>query len=65
MARFHDAVQFDDAVAHGNMAAIGDVAPFDITYEMHAFYPRQYIYMLCMARQMRRGEARLYCYSPR
>jgi len=25
--------------AVSDMAAIGDVAPFDITYEMHAFHP--------------------------
>jgi len=34
------------------------VTPFDVTYEMHAFHPRQYICTLRMAWQTRRGKAR-------
>ena len=62
--RFGDAVAHETTAANGDTAAIsdaaaiGDVAPFDVMYEMHAFYPRQYICMLRMARQMRRGEVR-------
>ena len=58
MTPFGDAAANGDTAAVSNVAAIGDVAPFDVRYEMHAFHPMQYIYTLCMARQMRRGEAR-------
>jgi len=44
--------------AVSDAAAVGDVAPFDVMYEMHAFYPRQYICTLRMVRQTRRGEVR-------
>jgi len=45
---FHDMARFYDTAP-----AVGDVAPLDITYEMHVFYPRQYICTLRMARQTR------------
>jgi len=59
-----DTAAVSDAVANGNMAAVsdaaavGDVASFDVTYEMHAFHPRQYICMLRVVKQTRRGETR-------
>ena len=62
---FVDAMANGDTVAVSDAAAVGDMAPFDVMYEIHAFHPRQYICMLHMPRQTRRGEARLYCYSPR
>ena len=50
MAAIGDAAANGDTAAVSDMVAVGDVAPFDVTYKMHAFHPRQYIYMLRMAR---------------
>ena len=58
MTPFGDAAANGDTASVSDVAAVGDVAPFDVTYEMHAFHSRQYICMLCMVRQMRRGEVR-------
>ena len=58
MAPFGNVAANGDTAAVSDAAAVGDMAPFDVTYEMHAFYPRQYICTLRMARQTRGGEGR-------
>ena len=58
MTPFGDAVANEDTAAVSDVATVGDVALFDVTYKMHAFHPKQYICMLPMARQTRRGEAK-------
>ena len=58
MTPFGIAAANGDRVAISDATAVSTVAPFDVTNEMHAFHPRQYICTLRMARQTRRGEAR-------